>query len=480
MHDLTQGSIPRHLVRMAAPLAAGMVFQTLYILVDLYFVARLGDAAIAGVGAAGNVQFIIMALTQVLGVGTMALIAQAIGRRDLADANLVFNQGLVLAGLCAAVTLVGGYLVSPLYVAGLGADAATVDAGLTYLRWFLPGLAMQFALVSLGSALRGTGVTRPTMMVQMLTVVLNLVLAPVLIGGWLTGRPLGIAGAGLATTIAVAAGVAMLWWYFVRLEKVVGFDATMVRPRLATWGRILKIGLPPGGEFALMFIYIGVIYRVTRGFGAEAQAGFGIGARVNQAIFLPAMAIAFAAAPIAGQNFGARKPARVREAYRWAQLVGGVIMLVLCVLCEWQPAWFITRFSEEPRVVAVGAEYIRFVALNFVATGIIFTCSGMFQALGHTIPGLLSSATRLVTFAVPAIWLSTRPGFTLRQLWTLSVVTVTIQALLSLWMVQREFKRRLDPLAAAPAAPAAAGVRAPEGTPVSPAGATPLPTSVDA
>jgi putative MATE family efflux protein len=453
---------------MAAPLAAGMIFQTLYYLVDLYFVARLGDAAIAGVGAAGNVQFIIMALTQVLGVGTMALIAQAVGRRDLPDASLVFNQSLVLAALCALVTFVGGYLLSPLYVAGLGADQATVAAGNTYLRWFLPGLALQFALVSLGSALRGTGVTRPTMIVQMTTVVINLVLAPVLIGGWLTGRPLGVAGAGLATTIAVAAGVAMMWAYFTRLEKLVGFDAAMIRPRLETWGRVLRIGLPTGGEFALMFVYIGVIYRVTRVFGAEAQAGFGIGARVNQAIFLPAMAIAFAASPIAGQNFGARQPGRVREAYRSALFMSLGVMLALTVVCEWRPEWFIERFTTEPRVVAVGAEYIRFVAFNFVATGIIFTCSGMFQALGHTIPGLVSSASRLATFAAPALWLSTRPGFSLRQLWTLSVATVTVQAIVSMWMVHREFRRRLDPLAV----PAMPGVRAPAeamGAPVSPA-----------
>ncbi|HEX9894747.1 MAG TPA: MATE family efflux transporter [Gemmatimonadales bacterium] len=103
MHDLTEGSIARHLVRLAVPLAAGMVFQTLYYLVDIYFVAQLGDTAIAGVGAAGNVQFLVMALTQILGVGTMALIAHAVGRRDLPDANLIFNQSLVLA----AIALVG-------------------------------------------------------------------------------------------------------------------------------------------------------------------------------------------------------------------------------------------------------------------------------------------------------------------------------------------------------------------------------------
>ena len=107
MQDLTEGSIPRHLVKLAAPIAIGMVFQTLYYLVDLYFVAQLGGAAIAGLSSAGTVQFLVMALTQVLGVGTMALIAQASGRKDQPDANLIFNQSLLTA---CSVLIVTQYL----------------------------------------------------------------------------------------------------------------------------------------------------------------------------------------------------------------------------------------------------------------------------------------------------------------------------------------------------------------------------------
>jgi Na+-driven multidrug efflux pump len=248
VNDLTQGSITRHLIRLAIPLAAGMIFQTLYYLVDLYFVARLGDAAIAGVSAAGNVQFIVTGLTQILGVGTMALIAHAIGRKDRPDANLVFNQSLVLAALVAGATLTGGYGLAGTYMGRIGANPATAAAGTTYLQWFLPGLALQFALVAMGSALRGTGIVKPVMVVQMVTVVLNAILAPILIAGWGTGRPLGVAGAGLATSIALVLGVAMLGYYFIRLEKYVGFDRTMLRPRLAVWKRILAIGLPPGAN----------------------------------------------------------------------------------------------------------------------------------------------------------------------------------------------------------------------------------------
>jgi len=182
--DLTHGSIYRHLLAMAAPIAAGVLLQTLYYIVDLYFVAQLGDAALAGVGAAGTAMFAVFALTQMLGVGTVALMSHAVGRKDRADASHIFNQSVALSALCAAVTLAGGYGLSRAYMEWIGADAPTMAAGVTYLYWFTPGLALQFALVAFGSALRGTGIVQPTMIVQAATVLLNMVLAPILIAGW--------------------------------------------------------------------------------------------------------------------------------------------------------------------------------------------------------------------------------------------------------------------------------------------------------
>jgi len=456
MKDMTEGPIPGHLARMAVPIAIGMVFQTLYFLVDLFFVARLGDAAIAGLGSAGNLQFLVMALTQVLGVGTMALIAHASGRRDRDDANLIFNQSLGLAALCAGVTLTGGYALAHRYMATLGADADTVAAGTTYLYWFLPGLGLQFALVSMGSALRGTGIVKPTIAVQILTVALNAVLSPIMIAGWLTGHPLGILGAGLSTSISVAVGVALMYGYFERLERFVVFDASLVSPRLAEWKRILAVGLPPGGEFALLFVYMAVIYWAIRGFGPEAQAGFGVGTRVMQAIFLPAMAIAFATAPVAGQNVGAGRPHRVRETFRSAVVALSGIMIALTLFCQLRPDTLIAFFTEDPAVVAVGAEFLRIISFNFVASGIAFTCSGMFQALGNTLPSLVVSASRIVTFAIPAVWLSRQPWFELRHLWYTSVCTVALQASGAWWMLAREMRRRLDRPAEPDAAPAIA------------------------
>jgi putative MATE family efflux protein len=454
MKDLTKGSIPSHIIAMAVPMAAGMIFQTLYFFVDLYFVAKLGDAAVAGVSSAGNAMFIIMAMTQVLGVGTVALIAHAVGRKDQPDANLIFNQSLLIAALCGVLTLLIGYTGSIAYVRSIAADEATVQAGVSYLYWFLPGMALQFAMVAMGSALRGTGIVKPTMVVQILTLVINTILAPVLIAGVGTGHPMGVAGAGLASTIAIVVGVIILTFYFVRLEKYVSFHKEQWQPRFVVWKRMLNIGLPAGGEFALMFIFTAVTYWALRHFGAAAQAGFGIGGRIMQGIFLPAMAIAFAAAPVAGQNFGARQPDRVRETFSSAVKMCAGLMLVLMLLCQWQPSAMVGFFSQDPAVIDVGSQFLHIISWNFVLSGVIFTCSSMFQAMGNTLPSLFSSATRLVTYSVPLIYVSSQPWFKLEHVWFLSVATVILQTIVSFVLLQRQLRTRLSALA--PVAPAAA------------------------
>ena len=443
MRDLTQGSVTRHVLHLALFMAVSMVFQTLYYLVDLYFVSRLGKDAIAGVGLAGNLMLVVLALTQMLGVGTTTLIAHAAGRKDRPGAQRVFNQSFVLAVLVGITVVVLGYLFRMPYCRWLGADAGTVRDGAAYLYWYVPALGLQFAMVSMGSALRGTGIVKPTVIVQMLTVIINIVLAPVLIVGWGTHHPLGVSGAALATLIALSFGVLAISAYFVKLEKYVSFDFSMWSPQVKIWGRMVNIGLPAGGEFALMGVYVGLVYWIIRDFGAAAQAGFGIGGRLMQSMFLPVMAISFAVSPVAGQNFGARQPERVRQTFYSAAGIGLVAMLALTLLCQMSPAGLIRLFSRDPQVVAFGTEYLHIISWNFMAMGLIFTSSSMFQALGNTWPSLASSCLRLLIFAAPAAALSMRPGFTIREVWYLSVATVAVQALSNLTLLRREFRRKL-------------------------------------
>jgi putative MATE family efflux protein len=222
------------------------------------------------------------------------------------------------------------------------------------------------------SALRGIGIVKPTMIIQILSVVLNAILAPILIVGWGTGVPMGVAGAGLASTLAVIAAAIMLTWYFGRHSHYVKLHRNMLAFDFQQLKKIVSIGLPIGGEFFLMFIYMIVVYWVIKDFGNAAQAGFGIGMRVMQSFFLPVMAISFAMPAIIGQNLGAGLTVRVRETLFKALLLECVLMSLVMLVCKWHPDLLIAIFSEEAEVIQFGAEFLTIISWNFLGMGVIF------------------------------------------------------------------------------------------------------------
>ena len=443
MKDLTTGSLTQHLLQTTSYMLVTMLFQTLYVLVDLYWVGRLGTEAVAAVGISGNLLFIVLAATQMLSVGTTTLVAHAVGRRDRERANLVFNQAQVLSVVVGAVFLALALAFQSTYAEALSADAVTRDLTNEYLAWFIPSQALTFLFIAMGAALRGTGNFRPGMIVQTATVIINIVLAPVLIFGWGTGRPLGVAGAAVATFLAILIGVAWMALYFRPADAYLKFHRHQWYPRLDLWSGMLKIGLPAGAEFAMMAFYLVLVYSVSRPFGASAQAGFGIGLRIVQACFLPVVALGFAVSPVAGQNFGARQAGRVRETFRIAALIAAGGMLVVAIAVWLAAAPMVQVFSPDPAVIGVGEEYLHVVAWNFVASGVIFVSSSMFQAMGNTIPSLITSGFRIVLIAVPVLLLANARGFTLLWVWYISVAGMFVQLGLNLLLLRREFRKRL-------------------------------------
>lgn len=444
MQDLTTGSLTGHLLRTTSYMLVSMLFQTLYVLVDLYWVGRLGTEAVAAVAVSGNLTFVVLAATQMLAVGTTTLVAHATGARDRARANLVFNQAQVLSILVGVLFFAGAMALRDQYAAGLSADEKTRALANDYLLWFIPAMALQFGLIAMGAALRGTGNFRPGMIVQTGTVILNIVLAPLLIFGWGTGRPLGVAGAALATFIAVAIGVAWMTLYFAPQHSYLKFSPREWAPRWSLWGDLTKIGLPAGAEFGLLAAYMILVYAVSRPFGAAAQAGFGIGMRILQACFLPVVALGFAVSPVAGQNFGARQPARVRATFKVGASLAAAAMLLLAIAVAFWADAMVRVFTSDPRAVGTGEEYLHILAWSFVASGVVFVSSSMFQAMGNTVPSLVTSALRIVLVAVPVLLLAGTPGFSLRWIWSISALAVGVQLASSLLLLRREFRLRLN------------------------------------
>lgn len=442
MKDLTQGSVTKHLLHMSAFMAVSMVVQTLYLLLDMYWVGHLGKEAIAAVGVAGNLNMIVIALTQMLGVGTTALISQAAGRKDQPRAELVFNQSVIMSIFVALFVGIVVFATMVSYTNSLSADAVTAQLARSYLAWFIPALMLQFPLVSLGSALRATGIVQPTVVLQVLSVVVNGVLAPFLILG--IGFPrFGVAGAAMATFIAILVADVLMIVYFEKKFHYLRFRAAQLWPQMKTWWAMLRIGLPAGAEFVLLFVYITLVYSIIVSFGPAAQAGFGVGVRVMQSLFLPVVALSFAVSPMVGQNFGGRQADRVRHSAYSGLAIATILMLLLAGITWAAPGAMVRLFSQDKDVIAFGRDYLNIVAFNFVAAGIVFTASSIFQGLGNTMPPLLSSASRLILFALPAVVLSHRGGFDIKLIWYLSVASQLLQACINLWLLRRELHKKL-------------------------------------
>jgi putative MATE family efflux protein len=352
----------------------------------------------------------------------------------------------VLSVICAVITLLLGYAFSKPYLALITADDASLSEGLIFLFWFLPGMALQFPMMAMSSSLRATGIVKPAMMIQVLTLLLNIILAPMLIAGWGPGPTLGVLGAGLASSISITVGIVLLTLYFFKLEQYVSFERSLWRPRFDIWRKIFDIGLPAGGEMAILFLYFSIVYWLIQDFGSPAQAGFSIGGRIMQSIFMPAMAIAFAIGPIIGQNFGACLGDRVRHTFNKGILLSTIIMVLITAILQLRPELLVTFFTDDEEVLAVGATFLKLISLNFIAQGIVFTCSGVFQGLGNTRPALLSSVVRLGIFIPIAVYLKYQPGFTIEQVWYVSIFSVTVQGIVSYILVRKELIIKLKDL----------------------------------
>ena len=450
MQDLTTGSISKHLLTTASFMLVTMVFQTLYFLVDLYFVGRLGKEAVAGVGVAGNLTFVVLALTQMLAVGTTTLVSHAVGQRNESRALLVFNQSQILSAVAGLLFLILSMASRTAYAESIAADAETARLAGAYLLFYLPAMALQFLMNGMAAALRGVGNFKPGMIVQTATIIINIVLAPVLMFGVFGLPKLGVGGAAMATLIAVVVGTVWLSTYFFGREGYLRFHGPDMSPRFRLWADMVKVGLPAGAEFLMMGVYLILVSALARPFGAAAQAGFVIGMRVVQALFMPVVALGFSVAPVAGQNVGARLGDRVRTVFKDASVMAVGWMLLMAILCELAPAALIGIFSNDPGVIDVGNGYLRVVALTFAFSGLIFVCSSMFQAMGNTMPSLIASVTRIIVIAVPAIALSRTPGFRLVWIWYLSAGAVLLQLTIVLLFLRREFRVRLGALAPAP------------------------------
>jgi putative MATE family efflux protein len=446
MKDLTQGPVKVHLLRMSGAFLLNSLMATLFSLVNLYWLGRLGAPAQAAVTLAAIPIMLLLTLLPILNMGSGILIAHSVGAGDRERANRIFNEVFGVSMLFTA--LIGGiaWINREAFGHLMTADRATAALMATYFRWFIPSIVVQIPLFVMAGALEFTGNVRTGTLAQSGTVALNAILAPLLMFGWLGMPRLGIDGAGLASFIACAATMLGLACHAARKNSYLSLrpGVWLARPR-ELW-RALKIGLPTGIESGVVALYLALIALLLRPFGADEQAAFGIGQRVFQAGLMPLMALSGATCVLVGQNYGANSAGRVRETLRASLLFALFAAPTLLLLFESLAPWVCSRFSDDDAVIAAGTVFLRIGALGLIPASFAYVVFAVLSGMGNTKASLYTQLVYAGMVVVPACALSQLPGFKPVWLWTVMLVAGALQALMAWYFLGKEFGRKVEAL----------------------------------
>ncbi|MCF2872535.1 MATE family efflux transporter [Octadecabacter sp. G9-8] len=406
--DLTTGPINGHFRRIAIPAAVGMLFSTLYNVVDTFYAGFFGTQAQAGLAVGFQAFFILVAVGFGLGSAMSALVGNAKGRKDDADARHLAAQGISFAVLATAAMIALALIFGSALISVVSEPGGYRDAGQSYFNWLvfaLPGFI--FAGASNG-ILQARGDTVSMQRALMVAFGANIALNPLLMFGIPGVVPgLGFNGIALATVFSQS-GVAVFILY-----KVFGRDLMQdlsVRefvPTLEKYGEIAKQAAPTSFALLITFASGFIVQYALKGYGEASLAAYGISLRVEQIFLLPALGITIALVPIAAQNFGAGNDDRVRQAFRrcWHM---GVIGTAAAFPFLWFGGGFATSlFSSDPEVIEIGALFLKVEAVVLPIYVILFSVNSLLQALKKAVWTMWIGIYRQIIAIALFIWLFT-------------------------------------------------------------------------
>ncbi len=396
--DLTQGSLLGHLLRLAGPIIFSYILQDAFNIIDMIFVGRLGPGAIAAVGVSGNLLRLIGVFSLGISTGAGIMVAQYLGARNLAQAEHIAMQAILLAVFFSiGVTLIGYPLAEQGLLAVRMVDPEVLRLGTTYMHIVLVGISTMFLSMTLGSIFRAGGDAVTPMVVLVFSTLINITLDPLLIFG-LWGFPkLGVAGSAYATLIGRGAGVIVLLYLCWSGRAPVSLRRAQFQADLAEMVDILRLGVYSSMQgFWRHLSRLGFLW-VIGPYGKTVVAAYTICMRLRILVMNPGFGIANSVAPLVGQNLGANQIERAEESARVANILGAAIMAVIGAVFLIFPQTFIRIFSPDANVIEIGAVYLRFLSPTFGFIAFSLVLGKALNGAGDTLsPMIITLVSQLV------------------------------------------------------------------------------------
>lgn len=402
---LTEGRVSSQLVKLTLPMIWGSFTVIAFNLADTYFVSRLGTAELAAMTFTFPVVLLLGNLAMGLGIGVSSVVSRAVGT----GASTLVKR-LTMASLTLSVVVVGIFAFTGLGTINslftlLGVEPEILPLVREYMQiWYLGMVFLVIPMVG-NSIIRATGDAQTPSLIMTMAAFLNILLDPLLIFGWGPIPALELQGAALATVIARAMTLVASLLVLGLRERLLLYYLPSLQEAREHWWRILQIGFPAALNRAIVPLSMGFITSIVATYGPAAIAGFGIALRVESFALIVPMALPASLGPFVGQNWGAQKYDRIRQALKlsfgFSLIFGGFLALSLALSAD----WIATLFNSDSAVIAVVTTYLVIAPIGYGAAAVLFTASSVSNALGRPLPAVAMSLIQMLVFYVPLAYL---------------------------------------------------------------------------
>lgn len=383
--DYTKIKISKAIFLLAVPMILELIMESVFAVVDIYFVGSLGASAVATVGLTETYLFLLYSIAMGLSVAVTAIVARRIGEHDKEKAGRIAVQAIFISVLASVPFALGGIIYSKELLALMGADDWVIQNGHGYMQWMLGGNGIIMLLFVINAIFRGAGDAAIAMRVLWIANAFNIVLDPLLIFGWGPFPELGIKGAAVATNIGRGIGVLFQLWLLFKGGKHIKVLTSYIHLNWKDITHIIKTSLGGIGQMIIAMTSWIFIMRIIAEFGSQAVAGATVAMRIMMFSMMPAWGMSNAVTTLVGQNLGAKQPERAERSV-WITGFWNMIFLIgVAIVFFIFSDQLVGIFTDDAGVIAVGSKWLHIVSYSYFIYGWWMVSVQAFNGAGDTV-----------------------------------------------------------------------------------------------
>ena len=441
--DFTEGRLSRAIFLLSIPAVLEMIMESVFVIVDIWFVSKLGANAVATVGLTESLITIVYAVSIGLATATTSMVSRRIGEKDPEAASKTAFQAIITGITVSLLIGIPGAIYASDLLDLMGASPGIVAEMSGYTRIMIGGNVVIMLLFIINAIFRSAGDAAIAMRVLWAGNIINIILDPCLIFGWGPFPELGVKGAAIATTTGRGIAVLYQFWLLFFGQKRIQLSASHFGIKVKIIGRLIRLSLGSIGQNLIATSSWIALVRIISIFGSEIVAGYTIAIRIISFILLPSWGISNAASTLVGQNLGARKPERAERAVMITGVINMILLGIIGLILVIFPAPFIRMFIHDPAVLRAGTECLRIVSIGFIAYGFGMVLVNSFNGAGDTTTPLKINIFAYWLLEIPLAWiLSMKAGMNEQGVFTAIVIAEAVMTLIA-WIVFRRGKWKL-------------------------------------